>query len=122
MRLAAALGAEPGIRIANRVVYNQVLIDIRPDAHPAHDAEQVVRAVLDEIVADGTCVLGGTRWHGKPMLRASVANHTTTARDIDLTAEAVVRAVHRVHARHGLVPDVVTMMEPWHGHVEAVTR
>jgi glutamate/tyrosine decarboxylase-like PLP-dependent enzyme len=122
LRLAAALGADPAIRIANRVVYNQVLIDVRPDAHPAHDAEQVVRAVLDEIVADGTCVLGGTRWHGKPMLRASVANHTTTARDIDLTADAVVRAVHRVHARHGLVPDVVTMMEPWHAHVEAVTR
>ena len=122
VRLAAALGADPAIRIANRVVYNQVLIDVRPDAHPVHDAEQVVRAVLDELVADGTCVLGGTRWRGKPMLRASVANHTTTERDIDLAAEAIRRAVHRVHARHGLVPDVVNLMEPWHAHVEAVDR
>lgn len=116
VRLAEALGADPAIRIANQVVYNQVLIDVRPDAHVVHDAERLVRAVLDEIVADGTCVLGGTRWHGKPMLRASIANHTTTARDIDLAAEAITRAVHRVHARHGLVPDVVELMEPWHAH------
>jgi glutamate/tyrosine decarboxylase-like PLP-dependent enzyme len=116
VRLAEALGADPAIRIANQVVYNQVLIDVRPDAHVVHDAERVVRAVLDEIVADGTCVLGGTRWRGKPMLRASIANHTTTACDIDLAAEAITRAVHRVHARHGLVPDVVELMEPWHAH------
>ncbi len=114
VRLAAALSVDPGIRIANKVVYNQVLIDVRPDAHPVHDTEQVVRAVLDEIVADGTCVLGGTRWRGKPMLRASIANHATTERDIDLAAEAIIRAVHRVHTRHGLAPDVVELMEPWH--------
>lgn len=117
VRLATVLAADPVIRIANQVVFNQVLIDVRPDAHRMHDAEQIVRAVLDELVADGTCVLGGTLWRGKPMLRASVANHTTTEHDIDLTARAVSRAVRRVHARQGLVPPVVDRMEPWrHAH------
>jgi glutamate/tyrosine decarboxylase-like PLP-dependent enzyme len=120
LRLAAALSTDPAIRIANQVVYNQVLIDVRPEAHTVHNAERLVRAVLDEIVADGTCVLGGTRWRGKPMLRASIANHATTGHDIDLAAEAITRAVHRVHTKHGLVPDVVDRMEPWHAHAGVV--
>ncbi len=102
LRLAAALGADPVIRIANRVAYNQVLIDVRPVGLAVPDEELMVRAVLDELVADGTAILGGTCWRGAPMLRASIANHATTRHDIDLTAEAIIRAVHRVHARLGL--------------------
>ena len=69
-RLAERVAAG-GIEVLNDVVLNQVLLgDER-------------RASIARVQADGTCWAGGTRWHGRPAMRVSVSNWSTTEADID---------------------------------------
>ncbi|HXI35268.1 MAG TPA: aminotransferase class V-fold PLP-dependent enzyme, partial [Gemmatimonadales bacterium] len=75
-RMAERLAAAPGVAILNDVVLNQVLVRFS-------DADDVTRAVIDRVQADGTCWLAGTTWHGKGAMRVSVCNWSTTAADID---------------------------------------
>ncbi len=41
---------------------------------------------------DGTCWVGGTTWRGRRLIRVSVSNATTTEHDIDVSADAILRA------------------------------
>ena len=104
-------GAE-GVAILNDVVLNQVLVRFappdRPDGlttpnaevdaftTPNAEADAFTRAVIAEVQADGTCWLGGTTWHGMAAMRISVSNWITTASDIDVSADAILRCAAMV--------------------------
>jgi glutamate/tyrosine decarboxylase-like PLP-dependent enzyme len=85
-RMAERLANIPGAHIANDVVLNQVLVRL-----PGGD--DLNRAVVAAVQADGTCWLGGTTWNGEYVLRVSVSNWSTTDDDIDRSADAIARAV-----------------------------
>ena len=76
-RLAARVDGE--VEVLNDVVLNQVLLGV---------GEEVVRAVQ----AEGTLWAGGTVWKGRPALRFSVSNWSTSEADIDRSAEAILAA------------------------------
>ena len=77
--------ADGGLDILNDIVLNQALVRVGNEA----TTERVITAVQDE----GTCWLGGTTWGGQRLLRVSVSNGFTTENDVDLSIEAVLRAV-----------------------------
>jgi glutamate/tyrosine decarboxylase-like PLP-dependent enzyme len=89
-RMAERLASEPGIRIANDVVLNQVLVQFDGPA----GADATTRDVIARIQADGTCWAGGAEWQGRQALRISVSNWSTTENDIDASADAIARC-HR---------------------------
>jgi len=95
-RMADLLGEEPGIAILNDVVLNQVLLRVQPQ--DGRDPDALTRAAIAGIQADGTCWLGGTRWHDQQAMRISVSNWSTTEADIDRSAAAIVAVVRRVLA------------------------
>ena len=51
------------------------------------------------VQADGTCWVGGTRWHGRPAMRVSVSNWSTTEADVDRSADAILSAGERAADR-----------------------
>jgi glutamate/tyrosine decarboxylase-like PLP-dependent enzyme len=85
-RMAARLGEQPGIRILNDIVLNQVLVRFEDDAR-----NNITPAVIQAVQRDGTCWLGGTMWAGEPAMRISVSGWATTEADIDRSADAIVR-------------------------------
>jgi glutamate/tyrosine decarboxylase-like PLP-dependent enzyme len=90
-RIADRLDAAPGVAILNEVVLNQVLVRF---AAPGDDDEAADRRTAEVIAAtqqDGTCWAGGTTWRGRHAMRISVSNWSTTEKDIDLSAEAILR-------------------------------
>ena len=86
-QMAGALAAEPGIRVLNDVVLNQVLVALGDPG--------ATDAVLARIQADGTCWLGGTTWRGAPAIRVSFSNWSTTAEDVTRSAAAISEAVRQ---------------------------
>jgi glutamate/tyrosine decarboxylase-like PLP-dependent enzyme len=84
-RIAERLAAEPGIAILNDVVLNQVLVRFGDD-------DVATDAVVARVQEEGTCWLGGTRWHGVAAMRVSVSGWQTTEVDADRSAEAIVAA------------------------------
>ncbi len=91
-RFARRLGAEPGIRILNDVVLNQVLV--RFDADGPADAsvgDELTGQVIAAVQADGTCWAGATMWHGQAAMRISVSSWMTTEADVDRSGEAIIR-------------------------------
>lgn len=90
-RMAERLGTAPGLEILNEVVLNQVLVRFSAAGDDANAADDRTQAVIDAVQRDGTCWLGGTRWHGLGAMRISVSNWSTTADDIDRSANAILR-------------------------------
>jgi glutamate/tyrosine decarboxylase-like PLP-dependent enzyme len=76
--------ADNGVEILAPVVLNQVLA--------AFGDDETTNAVIDAVQRDGTCWMGGTVWHGRHAMRISVSDSSTTEHDIDVSADAVVRA------------------------------
>jgi glutamate/tyrosine decarboxylase-like PLP-dependent enzyme len=84
-RMARRLATQPGIQIVNEVVLNQVLVAVGDQALTAD--------VIARIQADGTLWLGGSTFHGTPVLRISVSGWSTREVDIDRSADAIIAAV-----------------------------
>jgi hypothetical protein len=80
------------------VVLNQVLVQLRPPDGDDAAAASLTQAVIAGVQQDGTCWAGGTRWQGQVAMRISIANWSTTAEDVDRSAEAILSVVD------GLVP------------------
>jgi glutamate/tyrosine decarboxylase-like PLP-dependent enzyme len=97
-RIAARLGRHECVRILNEVVLNQVLVQLRPPDGDDAAAASLTQAVIAGVQQDGTCWAGGTRWQGQVAMRISIANWSTTAEDVDRSAEAILSVVD------GLVP------------------
>lgn len=91
--MAARLAAHPSVRILNEVVFNQVLLQFRPPGGDDAAAATLTDEVVARVQRDGTCWAGGTRWQGQAAMRLSIANWTTTAEDVDRSADAILAAV-----------------------------
>jgi glutamate/tyrosine decarboxylase-like PLP-dependent enzyme len=89
-RMAERLGKERGVTVLNDVVLNQVLVRFDPPG--GGDADAFTREVIGAVQRDGTCWLGGTRWHGKEAMRVSVSCWSTREEDVDRSAEAILTA------------------------------
>ncbi|HEY5851829.1 MAG TPA: aminotransferase class V-fold PLP-dependent enzyme [Lysobacter sp.] len=83
-QMAEQLAREPGVRILNEVVLNQVLVRFDDD-------DDITRAVISGVQRDGTCWLGGTSWQGQAAMRISVSNWATTQDDADRSVAAITR-------------------------------
>jgi len=90
--MCESLRAEPGVRILNDVVLNQVLVRFGDD-------DALTRAVVAGVQDEGTCWLSGTTWHGLAAMRVSVSNWSTTPRDIARSADAILRVYRALRAR-----------------------
>jgi glutamate/tyrosine decarboxylase-like PLP-dependent enzyme/GNAT superfamily N-acetyltransferase len=88
--MASLLRTAPNVDILNDVVFNQVLVRFRPPvgARAGAFTDRVIAAVQEE----GTCWLGGTTWRGERAMRISVCNWSTTASDIQQSAESILRS------------------------------
>ena len=88
--MAERLRAAPNTQILNDVVFNQVLVRFRSPVGGETGAftDRVIAAVQEE----GTCWLGGTTWRGERAMRISVCNWSTTAADIEHSADSILRA------------------------------
>jgi len=82
-RMADHLKKEPGVGILNDVVLNQVLVHFESD--------DITRAVIARVQAEGTCWAGGATWQNTQVMRISVSNWSTTEDDIDRSAGAILR-------------------------------
>src|SRR3954471_8312688 len=91
-RFADALRAQEGVDVLNDVVLNQVLVRFNDD-------DDMTRAVVAAVQADGTCWLSGTVWQGRAAMRISVSNWSTTDEDVDQSVEAIVRCYANVRSR-----------------------
>ena len=82
-RMAERLAAEPGIEILNDIALNQVLVRFRDD--------DTTRQVIARVQTEGTCWAGGAIWQQRQVMRIAVSNWSTTAADIDRSADAILR-------------------------------
>ena len=89
-RLADGLTAG-GATVYNDVVLNQLLVGF--------DDLFRTDTIVDAVQRDGTCWLGATTWRGQRLLRMSVSNWTTTADDIDRSAQAILRIAATTRVR-----------------------
>lgn len=89
---ARALAASPQLRVLNDVCFNQVVVQAQPPpgVEPAPWTLDVVRALQ----AEGTCYATPSSWHGRPVIRFSFCNATTTAQDAERMANALIRVVN----------------------------
>jgi glutamate/tyrosine decarboxylase-like PLP-dependent enzyme len=87
-RFATALETADGVEVCNDVVLNQVLVRF-----PGRDgdADRRTPVVVRAVQADGTCWLSGTVWQGRPAMRVSVSNWSTTPADVDRSVAAILR-------------------------------
>jgi glutamate/tyrosine decarboxylase-like PLP-dependent enzyme len=89
-RLAKRLAAEPGVRVLNEVVLNQVIVSSGDGDGEARDA--ATRAVIARLQQDNQCFAGGASWRGRWVLRISVISAPLTQADIDRLGDALIAA------------------------------
>jgi glutamate/tyrosine decarboxylase-like PLP-dependent enzyme len=83
--LATGLAEIPGVEVLNDVVFTQVCLSFGSDER--------TRAVTQQLIADGTVWMSGSRWHGRDILRISVSNWSTDDDDVATAIGAVVHAM-----------------------------
>lgn len=88
--LADGVNSIPGAKVVNDVVLNQVLVRVGDTDF----TNRVERSIQE----DGAVWLGGTTWHGERLLRVAISNWSTREDDIDVTVDAIARAMGAVHA------------------------
>jgi glutamate/tyrosine decarboxylase-like PLP-dependent enzyme len=94
-RMAERLREGPQVRILNEVVLNQVLVRFEPAS--GGDADAFSKAVIAGVQREGTCWLGGTRWHDMEAMRVSICNWSTSEADIDRSAAAILEVARRAN-------------------------
>ncbi|HEX4865024.1 MAG TPA: pyridoxal-dependent decarboxylase [Acidimicrobiales bacterium] len=82
--------AGAGLEVLNDVALNQVLVRASTD--------DLTSAWIKAIQEDGTCWCGPTTWQGRTAMRVSVSGWSTTAEDVKLSLEAMVRCAREVGA------------------------
>lgn len=83
--IADRLAGVPGVELLNEVVLNQVLVAVGD--------ERATAAVIAAVQRDGTCWLGGTDWDGRPAIRISLSNWSSTDADVERSAAAIRAAI-----------------------------
>jgi glutamate/tyrosine decarboxylase-like PLP-dependent enzyme len=95
-RFAEKLAREPGIRVLNDVVINQVIVNFGEGDVVQRKA--CTERVIASIQRGGVCYAGGAQWRDDWVMRLSVISAPTTEADIDRSAEAIVAAWRAVQA------------------------
>jgi glutamate/tyrosine decarboxylase-like PLP-dependent enzyme len=95
-RFADLLAAEPGVRVVNDVVLNQVIVNF--GSGDAASRKAATEAVIAKTLASGTCYVAGAAWRGDWVMRLSVTSGETTEADIALSAAAIIAAWRAVQA------------------------
>lgn len=90
-RFAERLSNEPGVRIVNDVVLNQIIVRFGA-GQPVEQGDKATKDVIAKIQKDGTCFAGGALWRGEWVMRLSVIGWPTTEADIDRSADAILSA------------------------------
>ena len=85
----ATLLSDAGYEILNDVVLNQVLVSFGSDTQTDR--------VISGIQKDGTCWCGGTTWQGRRAMRISVCNWSTSAKDVERSATAMIRVAQQTN-------------------------
>jgi glutamate/tyrosine decarboxylase-like PLP-dependent enzyme len=91
-RFGEMLSAEPGIKLLNDVVLNQVLVRFLDPSGREEDHDARTRAVIARVQQDGTCWLGGSTWRNQAVMRISVSNFATTNVDVEASVAAIIAA------------------------------
>jgi glutamate/tyrosine decarboxylase-like PLP-dependent enzyme len=88
-RMFADLLTESGkAKVANEVVFNQVLVRwLAPDGDHDTRTDRVIAAIQ----ADGTAYFSGTTWNGKRFMRISVSDWATDESDVQRSVAALLR-------------------------------
>jgi glutamate/tyrosine decarboxylase-like PLP-dependent enzyme len=95
-RFAGRLVAEPGIRILNDVVLNQLAVSFGDG--DAAQRKAMTEAVIARVQHEGACFAGGAQWRGDWIMRLSVISGPTTEADVDMSADAIIRAWRAVQS------------------------
>jgi glutamate/tyrosine decarboxylase-like PLP-dependent enzyme len=82
-RFASRLAAG-GLQVLNEVRLNQVVL--------ACDTPEATQQMIAALQREGTCWCGPTIWRGRPAMRISVSNWSTTEADVDRSIAAVLAA------------------------------
>jgi glutamate/tyrosine decarboxylase-like PLP-dependent enzyme len=90
--MAARLAAEPGLRVLNDVVLNQVALA----CGDGPEADVQTKATLAAVQAAGTTYPTHGRWRGREIIRISISGGETTVEDGTRSAEAIAVAWRRV--------------------------
>ncbi len=77
-----------GFEICNDIVFNQVLSYYQND-------ENTVK-LIEKIQSSGVLWLGGSKWHGKSVMRISVCSYKTTYEDIDICIKEIKRLIAQI--------------------------
>jgi glutamate/tyrosine decarboxylase-like PLP-dependent enzyme len=88
--LAAGLSRIPGVEVLNDVVFTQICLGFGDD--------ETTRRVIARLIADGRVWMSGSRWLGRDILRISVSNWSTDARDVEESIAAVRDALAAVQS------------------------
>jgi len=78
-----------GFNILNEVVFNQILVS-------CSTAEET-NETLKNIQESGECWCGGSIWNSEPVIRISVCSWATTAKDINRSVAAFIKAREKYH-------------------------
>lgn len=79
-QFAKLLQDEPGIRVANQVNLNQLIVSF---GHGSAASRRVSTAVVTTgVQQDGTCFAAGAEWRGDWVMRLSIISGETTENDI----------------------------------------
>jgi glutamate/tyrosine decarboxylase-like PLP-dependent enzyme len=92
LRMAQALAREPGVKVLNDVVLNQVLVRF-------HDDDELTDAVIERVQQSGACWMGGSTFRGQKVMRISVVSWQTTALDIDASVASILQALRSSRQR-----------------------
>ncbi len=99
-RIAAAISAEPGLRVLNEIHSNQVAVACGEG--PSGDAQTT--AVLEQVQARGKVYPSHGQWVGRKIIRCSVIGYATQDAHADLLVAEIIdawRGVQAGAATHG---------------------
>ena len=94
--IARDLAAEPGIRIVNDVVLNQVIVQLGSGP----EADRLTAETIARIQSDGVLFAGGARWRGHWVMRLSVISGPTIQADAAAVCQAIRSAWGAVRGRN----------------------
>ena len=91
-QLATRLGAEPGVRIVNDVVLNQLIVRFG-------ETDTATNAVIAQLQAENVCFAERASWRGHWVMRVSIIAGDLDDDDIECLADAIIRAWLTTQAR-----------------------
>ncbi|MHA1529295.1 MAG: pyridoxal phosphate-dependent decarboxylase family protein [Alphaproteobacteria bacterium] len=90
-RMAERLAAEPGVRVLNEVVLNQVVVAFGPESD-GMAADAATRETLARLQREGVCYPSHGIWQDRAIMRISVTSQATDEAEGDRAAEAIIAA------------------------------